>query len=190
MTFNPSKCEIMHITRSKSPIDNPYTIHNETLRAIPVATHLGIDISNNLSWNPHINKIVNKANSKLGFIKRNLKYIPPVHQDLCLLESSPPTPRVLLPGVGINHLEGVQHREARFVVHNYSLETSGSTLASALSWTTLEHRRAEARLTTMYKITINLLDINPNQYLMPGHSQTRSNHPHKYSQISTSHNYY
>ena len=65
MTFNPSKCEIMHITRSKSPIDNPYIIHNETLRAVPVATHLGIDISNNLSWNPHINKIVNKANSRI-----------------------------------------------------------------------------------------------------------------------------
>ena len=30
ITFNPSKCEIMHIIRSKSPIDNPYTIHNET----------------------------------------------------------------------------------------------------------------------------------------------------------------
>ncbi|KAK2179970.1 hypothetical protein NP493_464g02001 [Ridgeia piscesae] len=42
----------------------------------------------------------------------------------------------------------------------------------------------------MYKITNNILDINPNQYLMPGHSQTRSNHPHKYRQISTSHNYY
>ena len=42
----------------------------------------------------------------------------------------------------------------------------------------------------MYKITNNLLDINPNQYLMPGLSQTRSNHPHKYREISTSHNYY
>ena len=76
MTFNPSTCEIMHITRSKSPIDNPYTIHDETLGAVPIATHFGIDISNNLSWNPHINKIVNKASNKLGFIKRNLKSIP------------------------------------------------------------------------------------------------------------------
>jgi len=75
MTFNPSKCEIMHITRSKSPIDIPYTIHDESLRAVPVATHLGLDISNNLSWNPYINKIVNKANNKLGFIKRNLNSI-------------------------------------------------------------------------------------------------------------------
>jgi len=36
--------------------NNPYEliqnlIHNETLRAIPVAIHLDIDISNNLSWN-------------------------------------------------------------------------------------------------------------------------------------------
>jgi hypothetical protein len=196
MTFNPSKCEIMHITRSKSPIDNPYIIHNETLRAVPVATHLGINISNNLSWNPHINKIVNKANSKLGFIKRNLKYIPQSiktyaywslvrpHLEYCCPVWDPYTTR------NINHLEGVQHRAARFVVHNYIWEISGSTLASALSWPTLEQRRAEARLTTMYKITNNLLDINPNQYLMPGHSQTRSNHPHKYRQISTSHNYY
>ena len=196
MTFNPSKCEIMLITRSKSPIDNPYIIHNETLRAVPVATHLGIDISNNLSWNPHINKIVNKANNKLGFIKRNLKSIPQSiktyaywslvrpHLEYCCRVWDPYTTR------SINHQEGVQHRAARFVVHNYSWETSGSTLASALSWPTLEQRRADARLTTMYKITNNLLDINPNQYLMPGHSQTRSNHPHKYRQISTSHNYY
>ena len=47
-------------------------MHYETLRAVPVETHLGIDLSNNLSWNPHINKIVIKANSKFGFIKRNL----------------------------------------------------------------------------------------------------------------------
>ena len=176
MTFNPSKCEIMHITRSKSPIDNPYIIHNETLRAVPVATHLGIDISNYLSWNTHINKIVNKANSKLGFIKRNLKSIPQSiktyaywslvrpHLEYCCPVWDPYTTR------NINHLEEIQHRAARFVVHNYSWETSRSTLASALSWPTLEQRRAEARLTTMYKITNNLLDINPNQYLMPGHS--------------------
>ncbi|KAK2192081.1 hypothetical protein NP493_39g02032 [Ridgeia piscesae] len=40
----------------------------------------------------------------------------------------------------------------------------------------------------MYKITNNLLDINPNQYLMPGHSQTRSNHPHKYQPPTTTTN--
>ena len=36
----------------------------------------------------------------------------------------------------------------------------------------------------MYKITNNILDINPNHYFMPGDSQTRSNHPYKYKQIN------
>ena len=90
-----------------------------------------LDISNNLSWNPHINKIVNKANSKLGFIKRNLKCIPQSikiyayrslvrpHLEYCCPVWDPYTIR------NINHLEGVQHRAARFVAHNYSWETSG-----------------------------------------------------------------
>ena len=195
ITFNHSICEVMHITRSKQPIDNPYTIHDETLRAVPVATRLGINLSNNLFWNPHINEIVNKANNKLGFNKRNLQSIPQSiksygywsivrpHLEYCCPVWDPYTTR------NINHVEGGQHRAARFVVHNYSWETSGSTLASALSWPNLE-QRAEARVFTMYKITNNLLDINRNQYLKPGYSQTRYNHLHKYWQISTSHNYH
>ena len=75
-----------------------YLIHDETLRAVPVATRLGIDTSNNLSWNPHINKIVNKAS--LDSLKKTYKVYSPVHQGLCLSESGPSTPRVLLPGVG------------------------------------------------------------------------------------------
>ncbi|KAK2184147.1 hypothetical protein NP493_279g03011 [Ridgeia piscesae] len=43
---------------------------------------------------------------------------------------------------------------------------------------------------TMYKITNSLRDIDLNQYLKPRHCQTRLNHPNKYRQISTSHNYY
>ncbi|KAK2183187.1 hypothetical protein NP493_321g04002 [Ridgeia piscesae] len=42
----------------------------------------------------------------------------------------------------------------------------------------------------MYTITNNLLGINPKQYFMPGHTQTRSILPHIYTQISTSHKYY
>ena len=44
MAFNSSKCEIMHITRSKLSLDNSYRIHGAALRAEPVATHCGIDI--------------------------------------------------------------------------------------------------------------------------------------------------
>ena len=96
MAFNPLQCEVMHITRSKSPINNSNRIHDKTLRAVRVATHLRVDISNNLSWNPHINKIVNKANSKLGVIKRNLKSVPQSIKGYDY-QSGPHTPRILLP---------------------------------------------------------------------------------------------
>ena len=39
----------------------------------------------------------------------------------------------------------------------------------AFSWPTLEQRRAEARLSTMYKLTNHLQDIDPNQILKPGY---------------------
>jgi hypothetical protein len=196
MSFNPTKCQVMHITKSRSPINNPYTIHGTTLETVPTATHLGIDISNTLSWNTHINRIANKANSKLGFIKRNIKSVPQCirtnaymslvrpHLEYCCSVWDPHTLK------NIKRLEGVQHRAARFVVHNYSWEASGAALASDLSWPTLEQRRAEARLSNMYKLTHNLMDIDPTQYLTAGCRRTRSNHPYKYRQVQTSHNYY
>jgi hypothetical protein len=196
MAFNPSKCQVMHITKSKSPTKNPYTIHGTTLEIVPTATHLGIDIAYSLSWNPHINTIVNKANSKLGFIKRNLKSVPQSiktnaytslvrpHLEYCCSVWDPHTQK------NIKRLEGVQHRAARFVVHNYSWEVSGAALASALSWPTLEQRRVEARLSNMYKISHNLIDIDATQYLTAGYRHTRSNHPYKYQHMSTTHNYY
>jgi hypothetical protein len=73
---NPSKCEVMHITRSRSPFNTHYTIHDTTLEIVPMATHLGIDITSTLSWNNHITKIANKANGKLGFLRRNLRSVP------------------------------------------------------------------------------------------------------------------
>ena len=107
------------------------TKHSEQYQYTPWYRY--IYISNNLSWNPHINKIVIKPNSKFGFIKTNLKTIPQsvngyVYQCLvhpyieyCCPVWDPHTTR------NINCREGVQHRAARFVVPNYSWEVSGST---------------------------------------------------------------
>ena len=34
--------------------------------------HLGVTLSNDLRWNPHVENTVAKANKSLGFITRNL----------------------------------------------------------------------------------------------------------------------
>ena len=56
MEFNPSKCAVLHITRSKSPIPSHYTLHGQVLESVSNSKYLGVDISDNLSWNCHINR--------------------------------------------------------------------------------------------------------------------------------------
>ena len=45
MEFNPSKCQVIHITRSKNPIPTQYTLHSCILKSVSLAKYLGVDIS-------------------------------------------------------------------------------------------------------------------------------------------------
>ena len=40
------------------------------------AKYLGVSLSNDLEWSKHIATMTNKANSKLSFLRRNLKGCP------------------------------------------------------------------------------------------------------------------
>ncbi len=73
MHFNPSKCQVIHITKCKKPIDTTYYLHNTKLQATTNAKYLGVAISDDLSWNTHIDNITKKANQTLGFLRRNIK---------------------------------------------------------------------------------------------------------------------
>ena len=69
MSFNPSRCQVLHITRAKWPIQTRYILHGIVLESVPSAKYLGVTISDNLSWTPHINSVSKKANQTLGFLK-------------------------------------------------------------------------------------------------------------------------
>ena len=73
MEFNPGKCQVLHITRCKQPLLSQYTLHGQVLESTDSAKYLGINISNDLNWNHHIDEITSKANRTLGFVKRNVK---------------------------------------------------------------------------------------------------------------------
>ena len=72
MKFNPGKCQVIHITRSKSPVKSRYFMHNQQLESVDAAKYLGVTISKDLSWNTHINNITSTANKTIGFVKRNV----------------------------------------------------------------------------------------------------------------------
>ena len=69
MSFNLSKCQVLHITKAKCPIQTRYTLHG----TVPSAKYMGVTISDNLSWSPHTDSISKKANQTLGFLKRIIK---------------------------------------------------------------------------------------------------------------------
>ena len=71
--FNPPKCQVVQVTTSRKATDFSYIVHGHVLEVVSCAMYLGVDISNGLSWNSHIDRITSKANSTLGFIKRNIK---------------------------------------------------------------------------------------------------------------------
>ena len=73
MKFNATKCYLMSIHRSKSPSSHLYSLNNHILKQVQDNPYLWAQISENLKWTTHIDKICNRANSILGFIRRNLK---------------------------------------------------------------------------------------------------------------------
>ena len=73
MRFNAKKCYIMSINNKSSHF---YELDKHILQQVPENPYLGITISEDFKWTSHINKISWKANSTLGFLRRNLKHCP------------------------------------------------------------------------------------------------------------------
>ena len=77
--FNPSKCQILHITQARTPIRHQYILHGQVPEAVDHAKYLGLEISHDLNWNTHIQNLTTKANRTMGFVRRN---IPAKHQGI------------------------------------------------------------------------------------------------------------
>ena len=197
MSFNTDKCSILRIYRCHNPIEHQYKIGRHELTAVQHHPYLGVELTKELNWNRHISNIVGKANRTLGFVRRNLNNCPEEikkHAYYALVRphleyaSSAWDPHVQKQ---INEIEGVQRRAARFVKRCY-VRTPGTvtTLLNDLGWPTLQQRRKEARLTTMYKIMNGQTNLELPPYAKPKQRQTRQYHPKKFINIASNSNTY
>ncbi|KAL8562765.1 hypothetical protein ACOMHN_022640 [Nucella lapillus] len=73
MSFHPEKCQALYVTRKKKTLTKDYILHDQKLKPVEETKYLGVTISKDLNWESHITNIANKANSTLGFLRRNLK---------------------------------------------------------------------------------------------------------------------
>ena len=72
LNFNIKKCDCVNITRKKYPANHVYSLGGKNLRKTDSQQDLGLLISSNAKFSKIVSsKVINKANSMLGLLKRN-----------------------------------------------------------------------------------------------------------------------
>ena len=74
MDFNPGEVSVLLcILLGRRLINSQYTMHDQVLCTVDTAKYLGVDISDNLNFNQHINKMTSNANKTLDFLQLNIR---------------------------------------------------------------------------------------------------------------------
>ena len=158
MQFNASKCHVMVVNKGQSHRPFLYQLCGTILDSVSREKYLGVLLSQEMSWSPHIGNIVAKAHQKLGFIRRNLRGSP---QDckrlayIALVRSGLEYASIIWDPTlkkDTEALERVQRKAARWVTSTYETRASVSKLLKDMQWETLETRRRQQRLAFLYKI--------------------------------------
>jgi hypothetical protein len=199
MKFNASKCEVMRIDHSQTTLHMYYNINGQVLKQANKTKYLGIMISEDLSWSPHVQYVTGKANKVLGIIRRNFKECPQELREIAYFSMV----RSILDYASaiwdphlqknITKLDQVQRRAARFVKHEYRIYNkeeqqynSVTNMIKELGWKDLADRRRDIRLSLLYKIINEDVNICTKDTLIPARGRTRkSQQSNKFMNIQT-----
>ena len=149
--------------------------------------YLGVELDSKLTWNEHISAFTGRANSSLGFLRRNLYNCPEQiktqayyslvrpHLEYAWSVCDPHTQK------NIQSIAKVQSRAASFVkkCNQHTLSTITSLLEE-LKWPSLEQRRKQTRLINLYKIVKGTLAVEIPNYFRQKERQKRNYHPLKF----------
>ena len=172
MKFNPNKCYRMTLS-TRTPTSNMYTFCGQTLTFVDSHCYLGIHLSNTLNWTTQTKPASTKAQQTLGVIRRNLNKYPTHIKAVAYTSLVRPIFEYASAAWGphsqnnIKSLERIQRQAARFYKNNYSRGPGSVTkLLQELGWESLQTRRKYKRITTLYKMEHNIIDIPLDQYSM------------------------
>lgn len=150
MFFNVTKCHSMFFSTRHYDSEIVHELAGEQLTRVTSFKYLGVQLTESLQWEEHINSVVLKANRKLGMLKRVLYKTPEnikltAYKSLC--RSSLEYASAVWDPVLSKHickLEMVQHRAVRFIGCLRGI-CSVSAEREKLGLDTLENRRRENR---------------------------------------------
>ena len=101
-------------------------MHGQVLDSIDHTRYLGVDISSDLNFNHHINRVTANASKSLGFLKRNIKSKHPGIREAAYKTTVRPqveyASSVWSPYTkkDIHKVEMVQRRATRWILSSYS----------------------------------------------------------------------
>jgi hypothetical protein len=116
------KCYILSIQNKSQHF---YSLNGHILQQVQNNLYLGLQISEDLKWTTHIANVAKKANSTLGFLRRNLKYCPQECKKtayISLVRSTMEYGRIIwdpYTEANINRLERIQRQAATFITGDY-----------------------------------------------------------------------
>jgi hypothetical protein len=159
--FNLIKTVFMIISKKNSHHTPNIIMNNTALTQVYEECYLGLTLHPNMSWKPHLNKIICKSSRKIGLLtkmknklprsalsKYYVSFVRPVLEygsvvfDNCTAHES-------------HSLEQVQRRAALLCTGAFK-RSSYKKLLDELGWESLEDRRKKAKLILMFKIINNL----------------------------------
>ena len=121
---------------------------------ITVINSRGTNLTSNLSWNTQTQKVVNKANKIVGFLKRN---VGPGNKEVLykalvipILEYAVPLWSPYLQK-NMNALERVQRRASKYALPMSSRDSPYGERLAMLGWSSLQSRRSYLSLLECYK---------------------------------------
>jgi hypothetical protein len=187
MAFHPAKCFVLHMTRCHSIHRHDYYLHGQKLEEVSQTKYLGITLTTDMKWNHHVQNTANKANKTLGFLKRNLK----IGNKSAKLAAYKALVRPIVEYAGpvwdpytiegINAIEKIQRRAARWITNNYNNDIEVNM--DALGLTQLDRRRKQARLSAFYRFHRTQIQIstNNNPQLSTSRHSARTAHAQTYT---------
>ena len=184
----------MRISRSRNHLPRMYSLCNHVLSEVDTAKYLGINLSSELSWSPHVSSVISKANSILGFLRHNLWKCPSKLKETAYLHVSLVRSTLEYAATiwdpyyvrDIDSLEQVQRRAARFTTGDYHTTSSVTAMLADLGWKRLEDRRKDLRLTLLYKIVHDHVAVSVDTLWLVRSINTRINiWPHIQTHINT-----
>jgi len=72
------------ITLKRTPVQAIYTLHGKELTVVECAKYLGVSIDSKLCFNQHVDNVCKKANSVLGFVRKNFKNCSRKIKKICI----------------------------------------------------------------------------------------------------------